>query len=315
MSKEVVIGIDTSNYTTSLAILGLSGELIGNHKIPLNVGQGERGVRQSDALFMHTKNLPVIFQTAKELLDNFSVVAVGVSEKPRRIEGSYMPCFLAGASAASAAAFASSAPLFCFSHQCGHLMSAIYSCKNSDFLNGEYFGAYHISGGTTDLMRVRFIGDGFDCERVGGTLDLNCGQVVDRVGVMLGLSFPCGAELERLALQNSDKISVNVCVKGLDANFSGAENIAQKMIRDGKSAEYISAFTLEFIYRSIDKMTDAYFSKYGQMPMLFAGGVMSNGIIRKKIESKYNAYFAERALSSDNAVGIAELARLSYLQK
>ena len=125
--KRIVLGIDTSNYTTSVALMYEDGELIANIKRPLPVKAGERGLRQSDAVFAHIKNLPSAMGEASEHLRGRKPCAVGVSERPRNIDGSYMPCFLSGVAAAESISAASGIPVYRFSHQCGHVMAALYS--------------------------------------------------------------------------------------------------------------------------------------------------------------------------------------------
>ena len=134
MKREVILGIDTSNYTTSVAIMSIDGELIANIKRPLPVKVGERGLRQSDAVFAHIKNIPSAMEEARSYLDGATVVAVGVSERPRNVEGSYMPCFLTGVAVAESVATATGVPLYRFSHQCGHIMAALYSSGRTNLL-------------------------------------------------------------------------------------------------------------------------------------------------------------------------------------
>lgn len=310
MKKEYVIGIDTSNYTTSVAVVDIGGALVANLKSPLPVKEGERGLRQSDALFAHTKNLPELLDTARELVRDGTVVAVGVSTRPQNKEGSYMPCFLAGVSAAHSVSLGSGAPLYEFSHQCGHIMAALYSAGAEI---PESFAAFHISGGTTELVRVLTDARGFVCECVGGTKDLNAGQIIDRIGVYMGLPFPSGKYMEEAALANTAPIPKRKpTVSGTETNLSGLENIAARLYDETGNRELASAFVFEYIGRSVEMMCDSYVSAYGDMPFVFAGGVMSNSIIRKRLEKKFNATFAEPALSCDNAVGIAVLALNAY---
>ena len=197
-SRGIIMGVDTSNYTTSVALMYSDGELIANIKEPLPVKLGECGLRQSDAVFSHIKNLPKAMERATQALAGERVCAIGVSERPRNVSGSYMPCFLAGLSAATSAAASSAVPLYKFSHQCGHIMAAVYSSKAYRVLESPFL-AFHLSGGTTELVRAMKSEEGFSCEIVGGTLDINAGQLIDRVGVAMGLSFPCGKELEAIA--------------------------------------------------------------------------------------------------------------------
>ena len=315
MSRRVIIGLDTSNYTTSLAILDESGELVANLKRPLAVKEGERGLRQSDALFAHTVNLPLLIKEANGHLSDSEIIAVGVSEKPRNVSGSYMPCFLAGVSAAEAMSLGAKAPLYRFSHQCGHIMAALYSSGADHLLNDE-FAAFHISGGTTELVRVTPTEFEFSTELLGGTLDLNAGQVIDRIGVYMGLSFPAGAQMEGLALKNDKKIPKRkVSSDGMSVNISGLENIAKRLYDETEDKALTSAFVFDYISKALVLMSDAYEAEYGKTEFVYAGGVMSNSIIKKNLSERFNAYFAEPSMSADNAVGIAALARRRYLSE
>ncbi len=314
--KKAYVGFDTSNYTTSIAVSDEGGEIVANLKRPLPVRSGECGLRQSDAVFAHIKNLPILADELSAFLSegNYSPVAVGVSARPRDAEGSYMPCFLSGVSAAHSFAAASGIPVFDFSHQNGHVMAAAYSSGVSERLFRSEFLAFHVSGGTTEALLVRPEGSGFSCELVGETLDLNAGQVIDRVGVMLGLDFPCGAALERLAAEYSGKIkNAKISVKDGCCNLSGVENIASKLICDGADKTEVAAFVFEFICRTLIKMASQITERYRPMPLLFAGGVMSNTYMRESISREFEAYFSAPSFSADNAAGIALLCRKKHL--
>ena len=311
-NESVILAFDTSNYTTSVAIMDIDGVLIANLKKPLPVKQGERGLRQSDALFHHTVNIPKLMQEASSYLTDKRVVAVGVSDKPRNQKGSYMPCFLAGLSAASAISSSQGIPLYCFSHQCGHIMAALYSSGKTDICR-DSFAAFHISGGTTELVRAEITDSGFNAEIVLDTADLNAGQVIDRVGVYMGLSFPAGPELERLAVLNDKKIPrKKISISGDRINLSGLENMAISIHRDTNDASLTAAFVFDYIGRSVCAMCERYTELYGESTFIFAGGVMCNSIIRGMLSERYDAYFAEPAMSADNAVGIASLTLRAY---
>lgn len=314
MKREVFVGIDTSNYTTSLAIVDKSGELVANLKMPLPVKAGERGLRQSDAVFAHVKNLPKLLDAAERYLADSRVLAIGVSERPRNVEGSYMPCFLSGAVAAKSLSVALSVPLYSFSHQCGHIMAALYS-SGALALGLESFGAMHVSGGTTELLSVRRCEEGgFDAELRGGTRDLNAGQVIDRVGVTMGLPFPAGPHLERLALSYTGKIhKKQVSTDGTYMNLSGLENMATSLYKERGDAAEVAAFVLEYIGSSLLSVTESFLSDNPDLHFVYAGGVMCNSIIKNKLSGKIkNVHFATPDMSADNAVGIACLAREKY---
>ena len=312
MRKDVVIAIDTSNYTTSVAILGIDGTLVANLKKLLPVKPGERGLRQSDAHFAHTVNLPELMTEAKKYLADKNVVCIGVSDKPRSVEGSYMPCFLAGVCTATAIACTLGVPLYRFSHQDGHVMAALYSSGHTELIERD-FAAFHVSGGTTELLRVSPRGDAFLAERVGETLDVNAGQIIDRVGVYMGCAFPAGPELERLALTCSAKIpSRKLSVNGMSINLSGLENMAVQLYDKTGDRALTAAFVLDYIGRALVAMSDAYEEQYGESTFVYAGGVMSNSIIKKMLSAGRTALFAEPAMSADNAVGVAALTLKKY---
>ena len=315
MKGNYILGIDTSNYTTSLGLVTPGGEIVANIKRPLPVREGERGLRQSDALFAHTKNMPSAMEELREVLGEGKLLAVGVSSRPRNVDGSYMPCCLSGVAVANAVAATNGIPLYTFSHQCGHIMAALVSCENQALQNASSFGAFHVSGGTTEVLSVRPASGGFLSDHVGGTKDLNAGQIIDRIGVALGLSFPCGPALEALALQYTGKIPKRKpSLDGCYVNLSGLENMALSLYRETNDRAMVAAFVLGHIGDALSGMARAYTEQHGKGTILFAGGVMCNSIIRKKLTEVTDAAFATPLLSADNAVGIACLAARSYQQ-
>ncbi len=300
------IGFDTSNYTTSVAVF--DGEHMINKRQLLTVKTGERGLRQSDAVFQHTVNMPALIDDIS--IDNNNINAVAVSSRPRNIDGSYMPCFLVGINNAVAVSRFSGAPLFKTSHQVGHILAGLYSIDRLDLISKPFI-AFHISGGTTEALLVEPDKNEIVTARIiAQSSDLKAGQAVDRAGVMMGLTFPCGKELDKLSLLSEKEFKIRPSMNGLDCSLSGVENKAKKMFENGESKEDISKYILTYISNSIDEMTQRIIDNYGNLPIMFVGGVMSNTLIRKQITKKYNAYFAKPDLSCDNACGIAIYAYL-----
>ena len=320
--KSLFLGIDTSNYTTSAALCDDSGNILLNCKIPLPVAEGARGLRQSDAVFHHVKNLPGAAEAYRNALSETDgrLIAVGCSYAPRDIEGSYMPCFLAGVAAAEFTAATEKLPLYRVSHQAGHIMAALNSaCRNSgadrDILLHERFLAFHVSGGTTDVLLCEpddnLI---FRITQIGGTRDINGGQAIDRTGVKMGLHFPCGAEMDQAALSFDRKISrTKLSVDGTWCNLSGLENKAESVYKSSGDIAETSAYTLDFIARTLEKITLNALEEYGNMAVIYAGGVMSSQYIRKTL-AKYGM-FADAQYSSDNAAGVALLAAELHRRK
>ena len=297
------LGIDTSNYTTSAAVYN-NGK-ISQRKMLLPVKKGELGLRQSDAVFHHVQQLPLILE---ELLkEKIEYKAIGASNRPRNIEGSYMPCFTVGMGTAKAISLSLGIPIYTFSHQAGHIAAVLYSADKPELINSTFI-AFHVSGGTTEAVLVTPDKDNvFNTEIIAQSLDLKGGQAVDRVGTMLNLSFPCGMELEKLALKSNTNFKIKPTLKGTDCCLSGVENKCRDMLKKGYAKEEIAMYCLQSILAALDGMTKELIKKYGNIPLLFAGGVMSNSIIRNELTSKYGAYFAKPQFSSDNAAGIAVL--------
>lgn len=299
------LGIDTSNYTTSAAVY--EGEVVENRRMLLPVKPGEKGLRQSDAVFHHVRQLP---QVLGPILERYGPMdAVGVSVSPRSAEGSYMPCFLVGKGFAECLGKAWGVPVEPFSHQQGHLAAALYSAGQLRLLDVPFL-AFHVSGGTTEALLVRPDREGMpDAALAAQSLDLKAGQAVDRVGVMLGLGFPCGPELEKLALQWEGRVSVRPAMKGADCSLSGIENRCAAMLRDGHEPAEIARVCIESVGAALDKMCEALLAAHGPLPVLFAGGVCSNSILREKLGGKFGAWFAAPEFSSDNGAGAALLAQ------
>ncbi len=281
----------------------------------LPVRAGEVGLRQSDAVFHHVRQLPEIieelFSDNINLKDN--IQAVGASLRPRDENGSYMPCFLTGHGFARSFAAISNIPCFSFCHQAGHIAAAAYSVNRMDLFKGRFI-AFHLSGGTTECLLVQPDEQSIiKITKIAGSLDLKAGQAVDRVGVAMGLSFPAGRELEALALQSTAEFKIKPVLKGLDCCLSGIENQSIKKINSGAPKCDVAKFCLLSISAALDAMTAAVIDKYGEMPVLYAGGVMSNSIIRERIVRKYPfAMFAEPQFSADNAAGIALLTEMRF---
>lgn len=304
---SLYLGIDTSNYTTSTALYDSESGSMYQQKKLLPVKKGQLGLRQSDAVFHHTQQLHTLFSELVRDVDTSQIKAIGVSTRPRPVDGSYMPCFTVGENTAEILSSALKIPLLRFSHQEGHISAALFSANRDDLFSKQFL-AFHVSGGTTEAVIAKGSGYGFSLDLVASSLDLHAGQAVDRVGLMLGLGFPCGAELEALALKNTEPIKIKPTLKGFDCCLSGVENKCRKMIDEGKTKEYVAAYCLKYIEESLSEMTQKLLAHYGKMPVLFAGGVMSNSIIKNSFTEKYNAVFAEPSFSTDNSAGIAYLA-------
>lgn len=308
MSGGCFLGIDTSNYTTSAGVYD-GARALENRKLPLPVAPGARGLRQSDAVFHHTRQLPELLVPLGEL---YRFSAIGVSATPRAAEGSYMPCFLVGRGYGEVLGAALGVPVYRFSHQQGHIAAALYSAGRLDLLERPFL-AFHVSGGTTEALMVTPEGGaGPAAELAAQSLDLKAGQAVDRVGVALGLSFPCGPELEQLALAWPEPVRVRPAMKGADCSLSGVENQCMDMIRRGCPPEQVARHCMEAVAAALEAMCARLLDELGPLPVVFSGGVAGNSILRERLEARFGACFAEPAFSADNGVGAAVLAWGSF---
>ena len=299
-----VLGLDTSNYTTSAAVFdGQEGK---NEGRLLEVRPGELGLRQSDALFQHVKHLPSLLQKleGEGLLHGLS--AVGASTRPRNVEGSYMPCFLAGSSQGQGLAAALGVPFFAWSHQEGHLAAAAWSAGRLELLDRPFL-AWHLSGGTTELLRVQPERDGLRAEIVGGTSDISAGQLIDRTGVLLGLCFPAGKALDELSRQGEEGSGYLVRLDGLTFSLSGMENQVKAMAERGEPPANIARFAVETVVQVVRRATVAAQNRWPDLPVLCSGGVASNRRLRYVLTEFCQAVFSQPQYATDNAMGIAVL--------
>ena len=298
-----VLGLDTSNYTTSAAVFdGRDGSNAGRL---LDVRPGELGLRQSDALFQHVKRLPGMLEqlSSQGLLKDLE--AVGASVTPRRAEGSYMPCFLAGSSQGQSMALALGVPFFAFSHQEGHLAAAAWSAGRMELLERPFL-AWHLSGGTTELLRVEPEGETWRCEILGGTSDISAGQLIDRTGVALGLRFPAGKALDQLAGEERGT-GYPVKLREMTFSLSGMENKVTELVKRGAPGEDVARFALNTVTDAVVRATRRAMERFPGLPVLCSGGVASNRRLRRAMETDCGAVFASPQYATDNALGIALL--------
>ncbi len=304
------LGIDTSNYATSLAVFDSgSGEVVCDKKRFLPVKPGQLGLRQSDALFHHTVALPQLLEELSQQADLTKVEAVGVSAKPRPAEGSYMPCFLAGLSAARAFCASKNLPLLETTHQQGHISAALFATGDKSLFDREVL-VFHVSGGTTDLLLCE---GARKVECIGTSSDLYAGQAVDRVGVKLGFAFPAGVQVSELASKCDENIRPKASVRGTECSLSGLENQCNTLLQKGMSPEYVCKYCLLCVGEPVLKMVKAALKEHPGLPVVFAGGVMSSSVISEYVKARLpGAHFVPGRFSSDNAIGAAVLASREF---
>lgn len=300
-------GFDTSNYTTSVSSFSENRQINIGKLLP--VPDSARGLRQSDALFHHIRALPDLVSQLIAAVGN-GADAVAVSTAPRRAEGSYMPCFLAGNTVAHTLAAGMGVPLYTFSHQEGHLAAAAYSADCPELFHTPFL-AWHLSGGTTELLHCTPSDHfSFQVDCIGGSLDISAGQCVDRAGVALGIPFPCGIALEELSISGKTSSVYRAKSDDLYFNLSGMENQFMNRIRQNESPEDVAAFVLSSIEEIIAATTKKALQRFPGLPVLCSGGVMSCRSLQRRMHTEFGAMTAAPQYSRDNALGIAYLGYL-----
>jgi N6-L-threonylcarbamoyladenine synthase len=317
VNTSCILAIDTSAYTTSLATMAATGELLADRRRVLHVPAGQRGLRQSDALYQHVKNLPLIYESVFSDSAALRIGAVCVSTTPRPADGSYMPVFLAGAGLARCTAAVLGVPLWEASHQEGHIWAALWSLPPYDAAAlqvKDRFLAIHLSGGTTEALLVQ-PAEGeqrrLSLTLIGGTQDISAGQFVDRVGVALGLPFPAGPHLEILAAQaGTSTLSLPIAVNRHALSFSGPESAAQRAISAGVPKADIAKATYVCIADTLARWISHLLKTNPTDTVVLSGGVVASGLLRRLLLmqrrlNRVKLFFAAAEYSSDNAVGLA----------
>lgn len=315
VSDALFIGIDTSCYTTSIAVAKDNGTVIFSKRIILQVQKGTNGLRQSEAVFQHINNISKLVETLSKSLNLDNLKAVCSSCKPRPTVSSYMPVFRVGENIGKVLSSVRNVPFFCTSHQENHIMSSFHFSN----VPKEDFVIVHLSGGTTELLKVSKELASFSIQSLGSSLDINAGQLIDRIGVMLGGSFPAGIFMENLAQKSNNIISIPSYEKDLNISFSGAETRAKSLISDDYSNSDVARSVYNCISNTLIKWLIKASSKHHINNVLFTGGVSSSNTLRKMLRLRaenrcrnLNLFFAEPSICTDNAVGTALLCLEKY---
>ncbi len=319
LSKNCYIGFDTSNYTTSLAAVDSEFNVLFDQRKLLKVKEGEVGLRQSEALFQHMENIPDMLENLYSVIDKAQIQAIAVSDKPRPCEGSYMPVFNAGRNYGKVISGTLGIPVYAFSHQEGHLESAV---RNSGLKQMQSFVALHLSGGTSEVLRVTNKDYGYSIAVIGGSRDISFGQLIDRVGVSLSLDFPCGAAMDLMAIGytgESKKLLKPIYIEGLDLNLSGIETQCQRMISSGCDQITLVYELFDKISASLCSITEKSAGNKQWESILFMGGVSASSFIRTCITDYFQGtsikvIFGDPQYATDNAVGIATLGAKAFNQ-
>jgi len=312
------LGIDTSNYTTSLAVCNDNFDIVFDQRIPLKVKDGHKGLRQSEAIYQHMRNMPVLAEALFGSLDRGGIISAGISSRPRPVEGSYMPVFNAGVDYGKVICYALGIPFRFYSHQEGHLEAVR---RNSPLADRDEFIAFHLSGGTCEILRTLHKDNKYDITLIGGSKDISFGQLIDRIGVAMGLPFPSGAMMDKMALeirQDVKPMLKKISIDGSYFNLSGVENQCIKLMESGCGEQFIAHALFSIIGTTLCEVIQNVVKTTGINSVMLAGGVASSAFIRNVINGCFKetgilTVFGDKSLSSDNAVGISFLSASEHL--
>jgi N6-L-threonylcarbamoyladenine synthase len=315
--SKLYLGIDTSYYVTSVALVDEAGRLLEDRRRPLVVAAGKRGHSPAEAVWLHVKSLPEVIEPVLAQYGR-DIAAVAASTRPRPVEGAFLPPFKVSEGYGRTVAAALGVPFFASTHQEMHIAAGLWSSDAPPV--GDQFLAVHLSGGTTELIRVTRRTGGFAEELLGGTRDLHAGQFVDRVGVAIGLPFPAGPHIEKLATGGvPGRVTLPSHVDGRSVSFSGPETAGQRLVGKVEPADLALAVIM-CVAKTLEKWLRAAVEETGIKEILIVGGVASNGILRERLREKLEhravgarLAFARPQYSTDNAVGTAVLARANHM--
>lgn len=315
MMKGLFLGIDTSNYRTSFCVINEQGEILFERKELIPVKLGERGMMQSEALFHHLKKMPQLLAELPDTCREWKAIAA--STRPRPVKDSYMPVFTVGESLAKFASALLHVPFYETSHQEGHIAAGIYSLDRP-FI-ADHFLAIHLSGGTSELLKVRRGEKGYEIDRLGGTKDLHAGQLIDRLGVAMGCRFPAGPELEKIAEKGEGTLRIPSSVDHYDFSFSGPETACMRALQSGVSHAEVAWAAQQVIANTVEKILRKAIENTGLITVLIVGGVASNRFIQQRLKKRLehpavgaDLFFTSPEYSGDNAFGVASIARERY---
>lgn len=217
-----------------------------------------------------------------------------------------MPCFMVGYSHAKMLSELLNVPLVEVSHQQGHVAASLWSAGAMELMDQPHL-AWHLSGGTTELLLVEPEGKNAHCTKIGGTTDISAGQLIDRTGQLLELPFPSGKHLDALSREATMNEVFRVKCSDIQFSLSGVQNKVQKFHeKQGIPAE-TAAYALRCVSKAVYLATEQALDRYHGYRVVFSGGVASNSMLRE-VMKPLNPVFCQPQFSTDNAMGVAVLA-------
>jgi N6-L-threonylcarbamoyladenine synthase len=198
-------------------------------------------------------------------------------------------------------------PLVEVSHQQGHVAASLWSAGHMELMDQPHL-AWHLSGGTTELLLVEPEGKNVRCTRIGGTTDISAGQLIDRTAQLLDLPFPGGKHLDALSKEAQGKEVFKVKCQDYSFSLSGVQNKVQQFHAAHGSAAETAAYALRCVCFAVSKATEQAMKAYPGYKVVFSGGVASNSMLREYVKP-LDPIFSPPQYATDNAMGVAVLTK------
>jgi N6-L-threonylcarbamoyladenine synthase len=218
------------------------------------------------------------------------------------------PCLRTAATAARALSLSIDKPIIGVNHCVAHLeigRGTLDNCTDPVLL--------YTSGANTQVIafaegKYRVFGE---------TLDIGIGNCIDKFGRYVGLEFPCGPKIEKLAKNGNKYLELPYSIKGMDIAFSGLLTVSEQFFRSGEKLEDICYSIQETTFAALTEVTERAMAHTEKNEVLLGGGVASNARFREMVETMAcdrgaRCFVPQKDLCIDNGAMIAWLGLLMY---
>lgn len=313
MKDTIILGIESSCDETSVAVVKNGREVLSNViNTQISIHELYGGVVPEIASRNHVENISPVM---KEALKQANVTLDDIDGIACTYGPGLVGALLVGVAYAKALSYASGKPLIATNHIEGHIAANYITYKELK----PPFLTLLISGGNTQLVLVK---DYTRFEILGKTRDDAVGEAFDKVARVIGLGYPGGPKMDKLAKEGTPNIELpKVHVDGLDFSFSGLKtaviNLHHKM-PDINKADLAASFEKNVAEILIENTKKAI-KETGITKIALAGGVSANSYIREEFsklqdEKNIEVYYPELKLCTDNAAMIASAGYYNFIK-
>ena len=265
----ICLGIEGTAHTIGVGIVDSNCRIFSNRYKMIASQKG--GIHPREAANHHAKHVAdLINEAIKEArLSYEDVDMVAFSQGP-----GLGPCLRTAATAARALSLSLNVPIIGVNHCIAHLEIGKRTTKCDDP------ALLYVSGGNTQVIafsnhRYRVFGE---------TLDIGIGNLLDKFGRIIGLPFPSGPEIEKLAQKGREIVKLPYSVKGMDVAFSGILTAASNLYKKGHSIEELCYSLQEVTFAMLTEVTERAMAHVDKDEVLLGGGVAQNKRLQKMID-------------------------------